>query len=98
LPDAGSRLSNADASLRRVVGEGDAIRQGRFSFRLKSKIDVWERSFDSRRILDPADFAGRIRYIHENPVQADIAAQSEDYAFSSAGRQQLVDRPPTHLG
>jgi putative transposase len=72
--------------------------KGGFSFRLKSKIDVWERSFDSRRILDPADFAGRIRYIHENPVQADIAAQSEDYAFSSAGRQQLVDRPPTHLG
>jgi putative transposase len=29
--------------------------KGGFSFRLKSKLDVWERSYDSRRIIDADD-------------------------------------------
>jgi len=30
--------------------------KGGFSFRLKSKMDVWERSYDSRRIVDGVQF------------------------------------------
>jgi putative transposase len=40
--------------------------KGGFSFRLKSKLDVWERSYDSRRILDPKEFAERIVYRTES--------------------------------
>ena len=71
--------------------------KGGFSFRLKSKIDVWQRSYDNRRILDSEDFAERTRYIHENPVRAHIASRAEEYLFSSAGREHLIDPPPHHL-
>ena len=72
--------------------------KGGFSFRLKSKLDVWQRSYDNRRIVDPEDFAERIRYIHQNPVRAHIAQQSDAYPFSSAGREHLIDPAPIHLG
>jgi putative transposase len=38
--------------------------KGNFSFRLKSKVDVWERSYDSRRITDARDYLTHITYIH----------------------------------
>jgi putative transposase len=71
--------------------------KGGFSFRLKSKIDVWQRSYDNRRIVDSTDFVERIRYIHQNPVRAHIATQAEEYLFSSTGRERLIDPPPHHL-
>ena len=71
--------------------------KGGFSFRLKSRVDVWERSYDSRRVLDAGDFAGRVGYIQENPVRARIATQADGYPFSSAGRAHLVDPAPSHL-
>jgi putative transposase len=71
--------------------------KGGFSFRLKSKFDVWQRSYDNRRILDAGDFAERVHYIQENPVRAHIATEADSYPFSSAGRLTLVDTPPPHL-
>jgi putative transposase len=71
--------------------------KGGFSFRLKSKLDVWQRSYDSRRILNAEDFAERIRYIHQNPVRAHMVVRAEAYPFSSAGREHLIDPPPTHF-
>jgi len=68
--------------------------KGGFSFRLKSKLDIWERSYDNRRILDADGYDERIRYVHENPVRARIAMQAEEYPFSSAGREHLVDATP----
>jgi len=58
--------------------------KGGFSFRLKSKLDVWERSYDSRRIIDAQDFATHITYIHQNPVRAKLTPQHELYSHSSA--------------
>jgi putative transposase len=71
--------------------------KGSFSFRLKSKLDVWERSYDSRRISDTGGFGDRVRYIEQNPVRAHIATVAEAYPFSSAGREQLVDPIPSHF-
>ena len=71
--------------------------KGGFSFRLKSKVNVWERSYDNRRILDKGGFSERIRYIQENPVRAHIALQADAYPFSSAGGKHLIDPPPSHL-
>lgn len=34
--------------------------KGGFSFRLKSKLDVWERSYDSRRITDLDDYTNHL--------------------------------------
>jgi putative transposase len=71
--------------------------KGGFSFRLKSKLDIWERSYDNRRILDADGYDERIRYVHENPVRARIVSQAEDYSFSSAGREHLVDAKPSQF-
>jgi putative transposase len=71
--------------------------KGGFSFRLHSKLDVWQRSFDSRRIVDAYDFADRIHYIHQNPVRAHIADQADLYPFSSANQNHPIDPAPAHL-
>ena len=43
--------------------------KGGFSFRLKSKLSVWQPSFSLRRIEDGRDFeAPNLNYIHQNPV------------------------------
>ncbi len=46
--------------------------KGGFSFRLKSKLDVWERSYDSRRITDIHDYTTHTSYIHQNPIRAGL--------------------------
>ena len=47
--------------------------KGGFSFRLKSKLNVWERSYDSRRIKDVAAYNNHRTYIHQNPIRANLA-------------------------
>ena len=71
--------------------------KGGFSFRLKSKTDVWERSYDSRRIQDASDFNGRLHYIHQNPVRAFKVTSAELYPFSSATRHAQLDPMPAHF-
>jgi len=68
--------------------------KGGFSFRLKSKMPVWEDSFTKRRIEDVRDFEVHRRYIHENPVRAHLCTCAEDFPHSSANP---VDAVPEHL-
>jgi putative transposase len=68
--------------------------KGGFSFRLKSKMPVWEDSFTKRRMEDPRDFAAHRDYIHGNPVRAHLAAAPEEFAFSSAHLSRATDPPP----
>jgi putative transposase len=68
--------------------------KGVFSFRLKSRLDVWERSYDSRRINDEQDFHTHLRYIHHNPIRANLVLDPERFPFGSAGSQHLVDAIP----
>jgi putative transposase len=70
--------------------------KGGFSFRLKSKHDVWMRSFNESQISTEEKFMGCVRYIEENPVRRGLAATPEDYRFSSAVRGRL-DPMPLHL-
>ena len=67
--------------------------KGGFSFRLRSKLDVWQRSYDSRRIIQSGDFSERIRYIHDNPVRARVANTPELYPFCSANKAHDRPRP-----
>ena len=70
--------------------------KGGFSFHLKSKLDVWMRSFNESQILSATKFVNCVRYIEENPVRRGLASTPEAYAFSSAARGPF-DPMPAHL-
>jgi putative transposase len=81
-----------DVSLEKAV----QFIKGGFSFRLKSKHDVWMRSFNESQIATEEKFMSCVRYIEENPVRRGLAATTEDYRFSSAARGRL-DAMPIHM-
>ena len=70
--------------------------KGGFSFRLKSKMDVWMRSFNESQIMTPDKFADCVRYVEENPVRARLVSRADEYSFSSAGEAGL-DPMPAHF-
>jgi putative transposase len=70
--------------------------KGGFSFRLKSKLDVWMRSFNESQVLTQEKFANSVRYIEDNPVHERLVLQASDY-FHSSARNDLLDPMPQHL-
>ena len=70
--------------------------KGGFSFRLKSKLDVWMRSFNESQIMSKEKFMSCVRYIEENPVRRGLVSTPEAYPFSSAVCGPL-DPMPLHL-
>ena len=70
--------------------------KGGFSFRLKSNLDVWTRSFNESQISTEEKFLSCLRYIRENPVRRGLAAKPEAYPFSSAAHG-VLDPMPLHL-
>ena len=71
--------------------------KGGFSFRLKSKMSVWEKSFTLHRIEDPRDYESHRNYIHANPVEAHLCERADDFPWSSANPSITVDPTPEHL-
>jgi putative transposase len=82
----------SDVSLEKTV----QFIKGGFSFRLKSRFDVWMRSFNEVQISTPAEFRTHLRYIDENPVRKRLAETPSAYAHSSASTGQM-DIVPVHL-
>ena len=72
--------------------------KGGFSFRLRSRMDVWERGYDSRRITDAERFDTCQRYVEENPVRARMVESASEYSFGSRARAELVDPRPSWFG
>jgi len=70
--------------------------KGGFSFRLKSKLDVWMRSFNESQIMSAEKFQSCVRYIQANPVRRGLALTPEAFDFSSA-RCDGLDPMPVHL-
>ncbi len=70
--------------------------KGGFSFRLKSKLEVWERGFNESQILSAEKFRNVARYIEENPVRRGFASTPEEYPCSSAA-WPLADPMPAHM-
>ena len=70
--------------------------KGGFSFRLKSKLDVWMRSFNESQIMNAEKFVSCVRYIQENPVRRGLALTPEAFDFTSANCDGL-DPMPVHL-
>ena len=70
--------------------------KGGFSFRLKSNLDVWMRSFNETQIMTKEKFDRCSLYIENNPVRRGLALTPEMYPFSSANGGPL-DAMPMHL-
>ena len=70
--------------------------KGGFSSRLKSKQDVWMRSFNEAQIRTSNKFAACRAYIENNPVEEALCARPEDYLYSSVNVLE-VDPAPSHL-
>ncbi len=70
--------------------------KGGFSFRLKSKLDVWMRSFNETQIMTKEKYIRCVSYIENNPVRRGLASASGMYPFSSAVVGPL-DAMPLHL-
>ena len=68
--------------------------KGGFSYRLKSKFEVWERGHFDKRVPDKQAYGACIKYIHSNPVAARLAAEDDAYVFSSAAQPDQVDPAP----
>ena len=73
------------------------LMKGGFSFRLKSRFEVWERGHFDKRIKDFVGYEACVGYIHANPVKAGLAARAEEYPFSSAHLSAMVDPMPEWL-
>ncbi|HET6207365.1 MAG TPA: transposase [Terracidiphilus sp.] len=70
--------------------------KGGFSFRLKSKSEVWMRSFNESQIQTADKFRNCVRYIVENPVRRGLVSTAETYPYSSA-KQGQWDPIPVHF-
>ena len=70
--------------------------KGGFSFRLKSKHDVWMQGFNESQIQSAEKFRNCVRYIEENPVRRGLVIKAEEYPFSSATGGPW-DSMPVHL-
>jgi putative transposase len=70
--------------------------KGGFSFRLKSKLDVWMRSFNQTKILSEEKFTAAVRYIELNSVRRGLAPTAAEYPYSSASCP-APDPMPAHL-
>jgi putative transposase len=46
--------------------------------------ELWQKGFTDHRIRDADDFAGHRLYIHQNPVEARLVVNANDYRYSSA--------------
>jgi putative transposase len=71
--------------------------KGGFSFNLKSKLEVWSRSFNEAQILDLKKFEACRKYIEQNPVRAHLVTSAEQYPYSSANSPLLIDPRPAHF-
>jgi putative transposase len=52
---------------------------------------IWHAGFHDRWMRDVEEYRGSKRYIQQNPVEAKLVERPEDYAFSSASGQYVLD-------
>ena len=71
--------------------------RGGFSFRLKSRLPVWERGHFDKRVPDYGAYEACVAYIHRNPVEARLAQNERDYLYSSAAMNAALDPMPSWL-
>ena len=57
----------------------------------------WQKSFVDRRVRDAGEFDRFCEYIHQNPVVANLCDLQQQYLYSSANPQFVVDAVPQRL-
>jgi len=55
------------------------------------KFPIWHSGFHDRWMRDAEEFRGSKRYIEQNPVEAKLVERPEDYGFSSANGNYVLD-------
>ncbi len=67
---------------------------------LGRKGPFWAKDYFDRYVRDAIHFEKAIDYVHANPVKAGLAAQVEDFRWSSASgeRSKLPEKEPDHRG
>ncbi len=97
MPDHFHALLTPRTSLKRAM----QFIKGGFSRRAKvafgSNLEIWQRGFSERRIRDAADFHRHLEYIYQNPVAKRLAAEPQDYPYSSARAEFPRDPVPQRL-
>jgi putative transposase len=68
--------------------------KGGFSFRVKSRFEVWERGHFDKRVPDRAAYEACLIYIDQNPVKGRLCAVPSQYPFCSAHRKVELDPMP----
>ena len=90
-------LSPAQIALERAV----QFIKGGFSFQAKKQFaihgEIWQTSFQDRRIRDAGEYYRFRRYIHQNPVKRGLVSAMGDFAFSSARGTYDLDPVPQRL-
>ena len=75
--------------------------KGGFSFRhgqmTGSRLEIWQKSFTLRRVMNAADYESHAEYIRMNPVKAGLVAQPVNYPYSSANARFAMDAAPQGL-
>ncbi len=69
--------------------------KGGYSFRLKSKLNVWERGYFERRITDSDAYNSTQAYVEQNPVRAGLVSSVYEFPYSSTSQSALTDPRPT---
>jgi putative transposase len=64
---------------------------------LNRRMEIWQSGFHEATIRDEADYHSKIRYIHQNPVSARLAANPSDWKWSSASQLCKLDPIPQGL-
>ena len=75
--------------------------KGGGSFRAKRELgftgEIWEKSFYDRRVRDWEEYCAFRRYINMNPVKKGLAANPEEYLYTSARAGLALDAVPQRL-
>jgi putative transposase len=72
--------------------------KGGFSFEFQkqsgNRMEVWQVGFHDWTIRDAEDYRAKVRYIHMNPVQAQLVERPEDWPYGSAFGKFVLDPAP----
>jgi hypothetical protein len=63
----------------------------------ENKIRIWSSGFHQATIRDASDYESRRRYIRMNPVEANLLAGPEDWAYRSAFGRFALDPMPRRM-
>ncbi len=72
-----------------------------FSFRAKKELglqgEIWEKSFYDRRVRGWGEYRSFRQYVHLNPVKRRLVTVPEEYPYSSARTEFVLDAVPQRL-